>query len=165
MSSHLLAMSFDTGSSPSITLKAGRDGSLDAPAGWGFAWYPMDDAAATIVKDPNATHETPLTRVLRDWDRFRSSVFLCHTHGAAKRVTQQDTHPFQRSWAGRDWIFAHSGDLGVTFPRSCRSATTRGSSPSVAPTPSTRSAGCSDRFASQAHAPSERSAGSDFTVG
>jgi len=116
VSSHLLAMSFDTGSSPSITLKAGRDKSLDAPAGWGFAWYPMDDAAATVVKDPNATHETPLTRVLRDWDRFRSSVFLCHSHGAAKRVTQQDTHPFQRSWAGRDWIFAHSGDLGRDLP-------------------------------------------------
>lgn len=110
MTSHLLAMSFDAAASPSITLMAGKG--KDASAGWGFAWYPMDDAAATVVKDPNATHETPLTRVLRDWDRFRSSVFICHTHGAAKRVTQQDTHPFQRAWAGRDWIFAHSGELG-----------------------------------------------------
>ncbi|MBX3271032.1 MAG: class II glutamine amidotransferase [Sandaracinaceae bacterium] len=110
MSSQLLAISFDSAASPSFTLKAGRPGAKPA-AGWGFAWYPMDDGAAVVIKDPNATHETPLTRTLRDWDRFRSCVFLCHTHGAAKRVTQQDTHPFQRSYAGRDWVFAHSGDL------------------------------------------------------
>lgn len=114
MSSQLLAISFDSAASPSFTLKAGRRGTKPA-AGWGFAWYPMDDGAAVVVKDPNATHETPLTRTLRDWDRFRSCVFLCHTHGAAKRITQQDTHPFQRSYAGRDWVFAHSGDLDRRF--------------------------------------------------
>ncbi|MCA9606234.1 MAG: class II glutamine amidotransferase [Myxococcales bacterium] len=114
MSSQLLAISFDSAASPSFTLKAGRR-NIKPAAGWGFAWYPMDDGAAVVVKDPNATHETPLTRTLRDWDRFRSCVFLCHTHGAAKRITQQDTHPFQRSYAGRDWVFAHSGDLERRF--------------------------------------------------
>ena len=102
-------MSFDSAASPALTMRAVRD-DPDA-AGWGFAWYPMDDRAAVVVKDPNATHETAMTRVLRDWDRFRSCCFLAHTHGAAKRVTQQDTHPFQRSYAGRDWVFAHSGEL------------------------------------------------------
>lgn len=114
MSSQLLAISFDSATSPSFTLKAGRASAKPA-AGWGFAWYPMDDGAAVVIKDPNATHETPLTRTLRDWDRFRSCVFVCHTHGAAKRVAQQDTHPFQRSYAGRDWVFAHSGDLDRRF--------------------------------------------------
>ena len=108
--SHLLGMSFDSATSPSITLKAGPD-ERDASVGWGFGWYPADDAAAIVLKDPHATHETALTRVMRDWDRFRSSVFLCHTRGAAKRVSQQDTHPFARSYAGRDWLFAHNGDL------------------------------------------------------
>jgi len=111
VTSQLLAMSFDSAASPSITLQAGPRGAKPA-AGWGFAWYPMDDEAAVVVKDPNATHETPMTRVLRDWDRFRSCVFLCHTHGAAKRIAQQDTHPFQRTFGGRDWVFAHTGDLG-----------------------------------------------------
>jgi len=114
MPSQLLAIAFDSAASPSFTLKAGPRGEKPA-AGWGFAWYPMDDGAAVVIKDPNATHETPLTRTLRDWDRFRSCVFLCHTHGAAKRTTQQDTHPFQRSYAGRDWVFAHSGELGHTL--------------------------------------------------
>ncbi|MCA9582216.1 MAG: class II glutamine amidotransferase, partial [Myxococcales bacterium] len=51
--------------------------------------------------------------VLRDWERFRATVFLCHIRGAAKRVSQEDTHPFLRSYAGRDWLLAHSGQLDM----------------------------------------------------
>lgn len=110
--SQLLGMSFDAACSPSITLGgwSGRD-TASQPTGWGFAWYPSGDAAAAIVRDPIATGETPLTALLRDWEHFRAATFLCHLRGAAKRVAQEDTHPFSRSLAGRDWVLAHNGDL------------------------------------------------------
>ncbi len=110
--SQLLGMSFDAPCSPSITLGgwSGR-GKGSQPTGWGFAWYPSADSAAAIVKDPIATGETPMTALLRDWEHFRSTTFLCHLRGAAKRVAQEDTHPFSRSLAGRDWVLAHNGDL------------------------------------------------------
>ncbi|ACY14593.1 class II glutamine amidotransferase [Haliangium ochraceum] len=110
--SHLLAMSFDMLASPSIQLRSWADANANAAAtGWGFAWYPGENLAAQVIKDPVSTGDTALTRVLRDWDRFRAVNFVCHIRGAAKRVTQQDTPPFARSYAGRDWVLAHNGDL------------------------------------------------------
>lgn len=110
--SQLLGLSFDAPTSPSITLTDWNRTEYNfLPTGWGFAWYPANTLAAVVVKDPLPTGETPMTQVLRDWERFRSTVFICHLRGAAKRITQEDTHPFQRSYAGRDWVMAHSGDL------------------------------------------------------
>ena len=96
--SHLLAMSFDSASSPTIKL-SGDEGMENDPqfSGWGFAWYPTDDFGAVVIKDPMPTGEsTVMTRLLRDWDRFRSTAFICHLRGAAQRATQQDTHPFNQ---------------------------------------------------------------------
>ncbi|GAB4559305.1 MAG: hypothetical protein Tsb0020_05010 [Haliangiales bacterium] len=105
-------MSFDSASSPSITLTAWDNRAEDqTPGGWGFGWYPSDDYAAAVVKDPLPSGGASLTHVLRDWERFRASAFVCHIRGAAKRVTQQDTQPFARPYARRHWLFAHSGDL------------------------------------------------------
>ncbi len=111
MASQLLAMSFDSPASPTISLREGRFAAPDA-AGWGFAWYPMGDTAAVVIKDPRAAYASAWTRVFRDWERFRSNLFVCHTHAPSRRITQQDTHPFHRSYAGHDWVFAHAGELG-----------------------------------------------------
>lgn len=111
--SHLFAMSFDWAASPSIELKPAESTDVEnrIPYGWGFAWYPPQGDAVVVIKDPTSLGENPMTQVLRDWNRFRSSIFVCHIRGAAKRTTQQDTHPFARSFAGRDWTLAHNGDL------------------------------------------------------
>ncbi len=114
--SQLLALSFDTQSSPTIVMASPED-TLDeeGPTGWGFAWYPGDDRAAALIKDPIRTGPTAMSQVLHDWERFRGTQFVCHIRGAAKRSTEQDTQPFSRSYAGRDWIFAHNGDLKRGF--------------------------------------------------
>lgn len=110
--SQLLGMSFDSAGSPSITLKSVPRGQGDsAQNGWGFAWYPASESGAVIVKDPVPSGDTAMTGMLRDWERFRGTTFVCHVRGAAKRVTQEDTHPFARSYGGRDWVLAHNGDL------------------------------------------------------
>jgi len=120
--SHLLAMSFDSASSPTIKLSGDEGMEHDAQfSGWGFAWYPVDDFGAVVIKDPMPTGEaTAMTRLLRDWDRFRSTAFVCHLRGAAQRATQQDTHPFSRSHAGRDWLFAQSGSLDIGYSEKLR---------------------------------------------
>jgi transglutaminase-like putative cysteine protease/predicted glutamine amidotransferase len=110
--SHLLSLSFDAPASPSITLTPADPLGAEAERkGWGFAWYPDQDLAAVVVKDPNPVGETPMTRLLRDWDRFQGCSFVCHIRGAAQRATQMDTHPFARSYARRDFVLVHTGDL------------------------------------------------------
>jgi predicted glutamine amidotransferase len=112
-STRLLAMSFDAAVSPSITLRAleGEDQKREHAYGWGFAWYPEEGPTALVVKDPTSIGENPMTKLLRDWERFQSTVFVCHLRGAARTIGEQDTHPFARSFAGRDWVVAHNGDL------------------------------------------------------
>lgn len=109
---NLLAMCFDSASSPSIRLEppSGEE-RRSAPRGWGFAWYPAEDKGAAVVKDPNSLGDNSMTRLLSEWKRFRSSIFVCHFLGPASRRTQQDTHPFVRTFAKSSWTFAHNGDL------------------------------------------------------
>jgi predicted glutamine amidotransferase len=77
--SHLIAMSFDWAASPSITLRPVVTAVEHLePCGWGFAWYPPQTDAAMVIKDPTSIGENAMTRVLRDWKRFRSTIFLCH---------------------------------------------------------------------------------------
>lgn len=110
----LLAMSFDAPVSPSITLRA-----LVQPHehayGWGFAWYPEAGPSAMVIKDPTSIGENPMTKLLRDWERFQSTVFVCHLRGAARTLAEQDTHPFAHTWAGRSFVLAHNGDLAGDF--------------------------------------------------
>lgn len=115
----LVALSFDAAASPAVTLKGllhAPDG-LRQPFGWGFAWYPAEDYAAMVIKDPTSIGDNAMTKVLRDWERFQSDLFVCHLRGAAERATQEDTQPFSRSYAGRDWIFTHLGRLGGGLAR------------------------------------------------
>ncbi len=127
----LLALSFDAPTSPGIRLLGAErlDASPDATYGWGLAWYPMDEPAASVVKDPTSSGQRALTAVISDWERFSSTVFVGHLRGAAKRRTLQDTHPFRRSHAGRDWVLAHNGDLRHGF----REALPLGDAPSFEP--------------------------------
>ena len=112
----LLAMSFDGPASPSITLKGPSTTATDTrdmPYGWGLAWYPGQGSAALVVKDPTSIGDNAMTRMLRDWERFESTVFVCHLRGAARTLADQDTHPFCRSHGRCDWVLAHNGDLFV----------------------------------------------------
>ncbi|UJR85213.1 class II glutamine amidotransferase [Sandaracinus amylolyticus] len=109
----LLAMSLDAPVSPSISLRALEHGTdaREHGYGWGFAWYPEAGPAALVIKDPTSIGENPMTKLLRDWERFQSTVFVCHLRGAARTLSEQDTHPFAHNWAGRSFVLAHNGDL------------------------------------------------------
>jgi transglutaminase-like putative cysteine protease/predicted glutamine amidotransferase len=109
----LVALSFDGAASPSITLKALGKQTVDnnQPYGWGLAWYPGQTSCALVVKDPTSIGDNAMTKLLSDWERFESTVFVGHLRGAARTLQEQDTQPFSRSYAGRDWALAHNGDL------------------------------------------------------
>ena len=114
LNSDLLAICYDSPASPTIHFRKGN-----RPDGWGFAWYPRDGVGASVLKDPHVEYDMAVATAVQRWDRFRSSIFVCHS-GTHRGRSFTDTHPFVRSHAGRDWIFAHNGDLGrnldVTLP-------------------------------------------------
>ncbi|ESQ79743.1 class II glutamine amidotransferase [Asticcacaulis sp. YBE204] len=112
ISSDIFAFSFDGLSSPVIDLKF-RTGPQkgDHTLGWGLAWYPADNKAAMVAKDPAAKDTTSLKGAMSDWEGFRSTVFFCKVRGAASGYTHLETQPFTRSFAGQDWVFMHNGNL------------------------------------------------------
>ena len=109
--SDLLAISTDGLSSPSIELKIPDNQQGTHPYGWGFSWYPNDHQAALVMKDPLARNTNILMDTMSDWSTFRSTVFLGKVRGAAKGYTHHETQPFSRSFAGKDWLFMHKGNL------------------------------------------------------
>ncbi|HSN84174.1 MAG TPA: class II glutamine amidotransferase [Polyangiales bacterium] len=106
LNSDLLAICYDSPASPKVHFKKGN-----RPDGWGFAWYPRDGVGASVLKDPHVEYDMAVATAVQRWDRFRSSIFICHS-GTHRGRSFTDTHPFVRSHAGRDWIFAHNGELG-----------------------------------------------------
>ncbi len=118
--SELLALSFDADASPGICFQEPRSqqAALVGPEtlyGWGVGWYPNSEKGASVLKDPTSSGQGPVGDVLTDWRRFRSTLFLCHLRGHTRRRTQQDAQPFVRSYGGRQWIFAHDGDLAPDY--------------------------------------------------
>lgn len=112
ISSDILAFSFDGVSSPAIDLKFRKGPQKgEHTLGWGLAWYPADNKAAIVAKDPSARDTQSLRGAMEDWDSFRSTVFFCKVRGAASGYTHLETQPFSRSFAGQDWLFMHNGDL------------------------------------------------------
>ncbi|MEQ1888189.1 MAG: class II glutamine amidotransferase [Alphaproteobacteria bacterium] len=111
LTSDVIGISLDGLSSPSINVNLSDMINSSHSRGWGFGWYPGDQQSAMVVKDPVAHGVQALPAALSDWSIFRSTVFFFKVRGAAKGYTHNETQPFLRSFAGRDWMFMHNGDL------------------------------------------------------
>lgn len=114
--SELVALSFDADASPSVSFESVEG--LDAPErvalpksifGWGVGWYPASERGASVVKDPTSAGRPD--QPIAAWHRFVSTSFVFHLRGHQRPRKQEDAQPFVRSYGGRQWIFAHDGDL------------------------------------------------------
>lgn len=114
LTSDILAINFDAPTSPTIHLKMSQPQRTRHSLGWGFGWYPGNQQSAMVVKDPAARSADILTSAIADWSNFRSNIFFCKVRGADDGYAQAETQPFSRSFAGRDWLFMHNGDLDKT---------------------------------------------------
>ncbi|MBT5471417.1 MAG: transglutaminase [Nitrospina sp.] len=111
MSGEILALNFDSMSSPSIKLKADESSKASKTPGRGVGWYPNDEHGASLVKDAMAHDTQALLNTFKDGTSFRSTHFMCKMRGEGKEYTQHNTQPFRRSLGGYDWLFLHNGHL------------------------------------------------------
>lgn len=109
--SEQFALSFDGTASPSVALRGQQDNQPDLlPSTWGFAWYPENQRAASILKDPDLPQGTPLSGFLEKYGHVRSSLFVGHTDGH-RQHDDGGAQPFVKSYAGRDWLLTGAGVL------------------------------------------------------
>lgn len=79
--------------------------------GWGVAFY--ENRAARIFKEPVPAAESRCLAFISEYD-FQSTMVIAHIRRAnPERVgrASANTHPFEREWNGRSWVFAHNGVL------------------------------------------------------
>jgi len=96
----------------SLALLQPRGGAIGPHAdGWGVAFY--EGRAARIFKEPVPAAESRCLAFITDYD-FKSETVIAHIRKANPERfgrTTANTHPFEREWHGRSWVFAHNGKL------------------------------------------------------
>ncbi len=107
--SEFLALNFDVSSSPELKVKP----LAEAPccSGWGIGWYPKDDYSSVIIKEPTQSNNNEINQAITEWDNFYSTTFMCKVRGIARIYTMHDMQPFNWSYAGKDWMFLHNGEI------------------------------------------------------
>lgn len=96
----------------SLALLRPRGGEIGSHAdGWGVAFY--EGNAASIFKEPIPAAESRCLGFITEYD-FKSDIVIAHirkANPASFGRALANTHPFEREWNGRSWVFAHNGKL------------------------------------------------------
>jgi transglutaminase-like putative cysteine protease/predicted glutamine amidotransferase len=108
---NLLALSFEGKLAPSIDLLC-LDPGRKLPDGWGIGYYPGGEPSASVLKEPAPPPGSIRGELVKAWEHLESSIFLLHIRAATwGSISDANTQPFLRSYAGRDWLVGHSGSL------------------------------------------------------
>jgi transglutaminase-like putative cysteine protease/predicted glutamine amidotransferase len=108
---NLLAISFEGALAPSFDLRCLHHGGR-LPDGWGIGFYPGGEPSASVLKEPAPRAGSIRSELVKAWEHLESSVFVLHIRTATwGAISDANTQPFVRSYAGRDYLFGHSGSL------------------------------------------------------
>ncbi|MEO8248210.1 MAG: class II glutamine amidotransferase, partial [Burkholderiales bacterium] len=95
---------------------AERGGHTDHHAdGWGIAFFEGRGLRQFIENQPAC--ESPVAELIRRYP-IKSKNVISHIRKATQGVISlENCHPFVRELWGRNWVFAHNGDLKEYHPR------------------------------------------------
>ncbi|QOW45119.1 MULTISPECIES: class II glutamine amidotransferase [Acinetobacter] len=87
----------------------------DHSDGFGIAFF--EDKACRLFVDNQSAVESPIAELVRNYP-IKSRNVIAHIRKATQgKITLENSHPFVRELWGRQWIFAHNGDLHHFNPR------------------------------------------------
>lgn len=108
---NLLAISFEGTLAPSFDLRCLHPGKK-LPDGWGIGYYPGGEPSACVLKEPAPRAGSIRGELVKAWEHLESAVFVLHIRTATwGAISDANTQPFVRTYAGRDYLFGHSGSL------------------------------------------------------
>jgi len=77
--------------------------------GWGITFY--EGNGCRTFKDPRPSFDSPIARLVQDYP-IKSCAVVAHIRQANRgAVALENTHPFTRELWGREWTYAHNGQL------------------------------------------------------
>ena len=81
----------------------------DHADGFGIAFF--EDKACRLFVDNQSAIESPIAELVRNYP-IKSRNVIAHIRKATQgKINLENSHPFSRELWGRQWIFAHNGDL------------------------------------------------------
>jgi predicted glutamine amidotransferase len=112
MMCQLLAMSCNSSAAISFSFTgfAQRGGRTDHHAdGWGIGFY--EASGCRTFHDDAPACSSALAQFVTSYP-IKARIVIAHIRKATQGETGlSNCHPFQREWNGRQWLFAHNGDL------------------------------------------------------
>jgi len=108
----LMGVSYAKPGHPEAYFRDFRAHEPENPDGWGLACYP--DRSALLFKEPVGASTSLLADYLQNRAELKSQIFIAHIRKASQENTKgsyANTHPFLRELEGRDYLFAHNGNL------------------------------------------------------
>ncbi|MGK3114666.1 class II glutamine amidotransferase [Candidatus Pantoea formicae] len=77
--------------------------------GWGITFY--EGKGCHTFKDPQPSYNSPIARLVQEYP-IKSHSVVAHIRQANRgEVSLENTHPFTRELWGRNWTYAHNGQL------------------------------------------------------
>jgi len=77
--------------------------------GWGITFY--EGKGCRSFKDPLPSAHSPIAHLVTDYP-IKSEAVICHIRQAnSGAVCLENTHPFTRQMWGKNWTYAHNGQL------------------------------------------------------
>ena len=77
--------------------------------GWGITFY--EGKGCRSFKDPMPSAQSPIARLVTEYP-IKSEAVICHIRQAnSGGISLENTHPYTRQMWGKNWTFAHNGQL------------------------------------------------------
>lgn len=77
--------------------------------GWGITFY--EGKGCRSFKDPLPSSQSPIAELVTNYP-IKSEAVICHIRQAnSGGISLENTHPFTRQMWGRNWTYAHNGQL------------------------------------------------------
>lgn len=106
----LLGLNFNQPVRCSISFRGFSRRDAENPHGWGIARY--EGKASQVFKEPIRATQSRLADFIREYGAFTSKIFIGHVRAANTGAhTLQNTHPFVRTFRGREVVLAHNGTM------------------------------------------------------
>ncbi|MCX8110165.1 MAG: class II glutamine amidotransferase [Syntrophorhabdaceae bacterium] len=113
----LLGLNFNQPVQCSLSFRGFRHRGESNPHGWGIVRF--DGKACQVFKEPIKALDSKLAVFLRDYEFFKSKIFIGHVRLASQgNHTLQNTHPFVRIFRSREIALAHNGTLKKVIKKS-----------------------------------------------